>query len=98
MQVTGDLPAGIKNEYDYKDKMVIGKLLNLLSKQGFEVEFMSPPFIADGEKFAKMCYLLSKRIPKDEEISNHIGKTNDTSIVKETAKNNNFQSESIKLK
>ena len=41
--VTGDLPAGIKAHYDSygSEAMTMGKLLNLLAKEGFTVEQMS---------------------------------------------------------
>ena len=42
MNLTGDIPNGIKSYYDWTyDQITIGQLLNLLSQEGYEVEFMS---------------------------------------------------------
>lgn len=55
--LTGDLPSDIKDRYSYDDRMLIGDLLNKLSEQGYEVEFMSSPNTSS----ITMCYLLSKK-------------------------------------
>lgn len=40
--VSGDIPSGMKSYYNHKDDGVfIGQLLNMLSQEGYEVEFMS---------------------------------------------------------
>lgn len=64
LSLTGDLPIGIKqNYYNGYDDMTIGKMLNLLSKEGYEVESMSAPAYTEnnGTSYPKMCYLLSKK-------------------------------------
>jgi len=61
IRLTGDLPSGIKEEYRSDDGMLIGDLLNKLSEQGFEVEFMAAPVYTKETTEPKMCYLLSKK-------------------------------------
>ena len=47
--LTGDVPAGIKTHYDSygSEAMTVGKVLNLLAKEGFVVDKMS--YSAEGE-------------------------------------------------
>ena len=68
MTITGDIPNGIKSNYDsYSDKITIGQMLNMLSQEGYEVEFMSGSGNGEGENFSKMNYLLSKNISSNED-------------------------------
>lgn len=58
IHVTGDLPDGMKDYYDrYVESKTIGEVLNLLAKNGFEVESTSAAAGAEG-----FCvnYVLSK--------------------------------------
>lgn len=42
IHVSGDIPSGMKSYYNYEEDGVhIGQLLNMLSQEGYEVEFMS---------------------------------------------------------
>jgi hypothetical protein len=61
IHLSGDLPSDIKDKYAGGDGMLIGDLLNKLSEQGYEVEFMSPPVYTKETTSVKMCYLLSKK-------------------------------------
>lgn len=63
--VTGDRPSGIYSYYDDLDKMTIGRLLNKLSKLGYEVEFVTnnaiaPSLSTSTTYYRAMNYLLSK--------------------------------------
>ena len=69
--VTGDLPNGIHNSYE--SGITIGELLNKLSEEGYEVEFMSAVGSGSTESYThykttgKMNYLLSKNISSNED-------------------------------
>lgn len=68
MAITGDIPNGIKSEYNYNsDKITIGQLLNMLSQEGYEVDFMSGSGNGDGDNFSKMNYLLSKKVSSNDD-------------------------------
>lgn len=76
MSVTGDLPNGILSYYDnysVGNNISIGQLLNMLSQEGYEVEFMSgvgsgsPATYTDNKTTGKMNYLLSKNISSNED-------------------------------
>ena len=66
MIVTGDLPNGI--QHSYESSISIGELLNKLSEEGYEVEFMSAVGPGSTESYThykttgRMNYLLSKNI------------------------------------
>lgn len=64
--LTGDIPIGFKSEYRSSDKVTIGQLLNLLSQEGYEVEFMSAVGGGDASD-EKIVYLLSKKISSSED-------------------------------
>ena len=51
--LSGDLPSGMKQSYQYGPSISIGDILNMLSAKGYEVEFM-----CSNEK--GVYYLLSK--------------------------------------
>ena len=61
--LTGDIPSDINKYYYYNDSneddITIGKLLNMLSERGYEVEFMS----GMSNSSLWMNYLLSKKSP-----------------------------------
>ena len=68
MNLTGDIPNGIKSYYDWTyDQITIGQLLNLLSQEGYEVEFMSGSGYVDGDNYSKMTYLLSKQVSSNDD-------------------------------
>ena len=81
--LTGDVPAGIKTHYDSygSEAMTVGKVLNLLAKEGFVVDQMSCS--AEGE------VILLSRIalyPDDSDAVEHI--TIDDQDVHEVARFN----------
>ena len=65
MTITGDLPIGFKVYYGFSDKVTIGQLLNMLSQEGYEVEFMSS--VGTGATGTRVNYLLSKNISSNED-------------------------------
>ncbi len=95
--ISGYLPSGIKDSYEDKDKMTIGNLLNLLSEQGFEVEYMCSPSHHPANSYvshSKMCYLLSKKKSTSDNSSQTVIDYN-TSTFKEFV-NSNLYSEFIR--
>lgn len=58
--ITGDIPNGIKSYYGQEDKMNIGTILNLLSREGYEVEFVTNNAIAGSSTRNAMNFLLSR--------------------------------------
>ena len=64
--MTGDVPVGIKTHYDSygSEAMTVGKVLNLLAKEGFVVEQMSCS--------AECEVILLSRIALDPEAVPHV--------------------------
>ena len=64
--LTGDVPVGIKTHYDSygSEAMTVGKVLNLLAKEGFVVEQMSCS--------AECEVILLSRIALDPEAVSHV--------------------------
>ena len=87
LQLTGDIPSGIKSYYGTDDKMFIGTLLNQLSELGYEVELMSAPNYTKESNETKMIYLLSKN-KSDNVNSVRVVKDDDDSDVYEIARYN----------
>lgn len=38
MYLTGDIPSGVKNSYNYLEGITVGKLMSLLGEKGYELE------------------------------------------------------------
>ena len=66
MALYGDVPTGIPTGYVTDDHVSIGQVLNMLSEEGYEVEFMSTIGYG-GTSESKMNYLLSKNISSNED-------------------------------
>ncbi len=82
--ITGDVPSGIGTFYDYK--MKVGTILNMLSQNGYEVEFMSAANSgSSGSLYVN--YLLSKKSSSNEEDAITIVH-NDDGDVREIARYN----------
>lgn len=60
--ITGDIPSGIN---DYYSSTKVGYILNLLSQEGYVVEFMSASNVGTGQSMVN--YLLSKNISSNED-------------------------------
>lgn len=61
VSITGDIPSGIN---DYYSSTKVGYILNLLSQEGYEVEFMSATNSGSGASMVN--YLLSKNISSND--------------------------------
>ncbi len=60
--ITGDIPSGIS---DYYPSTKVGYILNLLSQEGYVVEFMSATNV--GSEASMVNYLLSKNISSNDD-------------------------------
>ena len=79
--LTGDVPPGIKTHYDSygSEAMTVGKVLNLLAKEGFTIEQMS--CAAEGE----VIILSRPEVPESDQVERI---TIDDQDVREVARYN----------
>ena len=88
--LSGDIPVGMKESYSsWQDDMTIGELLNMLSKNGYEVEQMAP--YENGNTTYNLMFLLSSDTAPESSDSAGTVKTirnNDGEDVYEVARYN----------
>ena len=87
IRLSGDVPFQMKKIYDSSDKVLIGDILNMLSSEGFEVEFMSNVGFSSTGMGREMNYLLSKPSSTPSHII-QTEKADDDSEVHEVARYN----------
>lgn len=73
--ITGDIPSGIN---DYYSSTKVGYILNLLSQEGYEVEFMSATNVGAGPSMVN--YLLSKNISSNDDSAISIVHSDDGEV------------------
>lgn len=88
IRLTGDVPAGVRDFYDYYDYHTIGEVLNLLAERGFELEFIAAPGMAGQVSDTEMCYVLSRTGSTDSAGSVKTVKSDSADDVYEVARYN----------